>query len=336
MQPNKYSSYNLNELPEGCKKCVLGEKLVLFISGVCSRNCWYCSLSEKRKNKEVIYANEKLCENVQDVIQEAEESNATSAGITGGDALVCLDKTIEYAQALKSKFGKNFHIHIYLPTKLIDKEKIEKLKPVIDEIRIHPEFLINPEKREFDIEKIKIVSEVIGKNNTGIELPLLPDKKQEIKEFILQVKDIIGFVNLNQFEISDTNFDKVTENYELDDNGYTIKGSLEEGKRLLNELARERTKLKIHFCTAELKLWHQYKNRLLRHKILPYGKRNEDGTVSYLAIYGEKIEGGYYDKKKDRTILSEKLARELKGKHKVELVEEYPTSDGDEVERGEI
>jgi len=345
MKPTKFSSYCLNELPEGCKYCVRGEKLVLFISGKCSRNCWYCSLSDKRKNSEKIWANEREITTKEELIEEAEESNSTSAGITGGDPLLFLDRTIEFASALKNKFGKGFHIHIYLPTKLVDKDKLLKLKEVVDEARFHPEFLIDESKIEEDLNKIKLASEIFGKQNIGIELPMIPDLKDKILNFIERVQDFISFVNLNEFELSETNCGIVENKYELNENGYTIKGSLEEGKRLLNELNRRKTKLKVHLCSAELKNWHQYKNRLLRHKILPLGNRTEDGTVEYFAVYAGddeefeilKKEKGYVDEKKKRIIFNMKEAEKMKMRGwKVERVEEYPTYDRDEVERWEI
>lgn len=348
MKPNKYSSYNINELPEGCKKCVLGEKLVLFISGKCSRTCWYCSLSNKRRNSEKIWANEREIHTKEELIEEAEESQATSCGITGGDPLCFLERTIEFASALKNHFGEKFHIHIYLPTKLVSLHNLTQLEEYIDEARFHPEFLINPCKIEEDISKVKMAERVFGRQNIGIEIPMIPDKRKEIKDFIEKVKEYVSFINLNEFEASETNQENLGK-YELNENGYTIKGSLEEGERLLNELAREHTKLKIHLCSAELKNWHQYKNRLLRHKILPKGKRQDEGTVIYLAIYAvddadfnklkrdfNNNKDAYVDENKKRIILSEKIARELKGKMKIYRVEEYPSYDRDEVDKEEL
>jgi uncharacterized protein len=157
---SRYSSYYINDIAKGCKYCVKGEKVVLFISGKCSRNCYYCSLSNKRKNKDIIWSNERICRSEKDLINEAIESNATSAGITGGDPLQFMERTIKYAKALKNKFGKKFHIHIYLPTKLISKEKLKRLSKYIDEVRFHPEFLINPNSDiDKDIEKIRLASQ---------------------------------------------------------------------------------------------------------------------------------------------------------------------------------
>ncbi len=341
-----YSSHCLNSLPLGCKYCVKGEKLVLFISGKCSRNCYYCSLSEKRKNKDIVWCNERICKNPKNAIKEAIDSRATSCGITGGDPFLFMKRTLKYAKALKNKFGKSFHIHIYLPTKLLTKEKLKKLSKHIDEARFHPEFLFDKNSANEDISKIKLANLFWKKQNIGIELPMIPEKKQEILDFILKIKDYIGFVNLNELEISETNFDYMTKKYRFNKTGYVIKNSKQAGLWLLNKLKEKKIKLNIHFCAAELKNNHQFKNRLKRHKIMPFGKRTKEGLVKYLAVYyknykqlnkiKKKMNNKNYfiDKNKKRIILSENNAiKLLANNYKIFLVEEFPTHDRIEVEK---
>lgn len=349
-----YSSYSINHLPKGCRYCVRGQKSVLFISGICSRNCIYCSLSEKRKNKDIIYCNETICNTPKQAIQEIKQSNSKGIGITGGDPLVCLNKTLNFAKAIKKQFGNSFHIHIYLPTKLVTKEKLKKLSKYIDEVRFHPEFLIKEQtkqERQADIDKIKLASLFWKKQNLGVELPMIPDKKQDILNFIKEISQFIGFVNLNEFEISETNFDYITNKYKMNKDSYTINKSNQAGLWILNQCKKNKKnniKLNIHLCTAQLKNFHQFKNRLKLHNILPYGKRTSDGTIIYLAIYNNlnklksnlkknSMKDYYLDKTKNRLILSEPLAKKLlkldRPKFKIERVEEFPTSDMIEVER---
>mgnify|MGYP001571653187 CR=1 FL=1 len=111
---------------------------------------------------------------------------------------------------------------------------------------------------------------------------------------------------------------------------------------MLKEFEKE-SKLKIHLCTAELKNNFQFKERLKRHKILPFGKRTEEGLVVYFItniknryILQKKLKF-FIDKKKNRIILSEKAAKKLlEDGVKVERVEEFPTFDGVEVEREKV
>jgi len=292
-----------------------------------------------------MWANERPCESTKDIIKEAEESNAKGAGITGGDPLVYFDKTIKAAKALKQRFGKKFHIHIYLPLVLVDKAKLEALHKYIDEVRFHTSFLaeeVTKEKYAEEIEKIKLASSIFGKENTGTELPLLPEKKQEIIDFIKEIEPYIGFANLNEFELSDTNFDIITKDYTLNSDTYTINQSLETGKEILSKL--KNLPLKIHLCTAKTKNHHQYHNRLLRHNILPYGIRTEDATVIYYTIVPEDLKKTtkelkqytkkfHIDNKGKRIILKESEVEKIfkTKKFTINFSEEHPTFDSEKM-----
>jgi uncharacterized protein len=283
----KFASYCVNDIADGCKYCLRGEKVVLFMGGKCSRKCWYCSLSSSRKKCIKIFANERPIVWTKDLINEIIESNAKGIGITGGDPLINFRKTFRFAKKAKKKFGKNFHIHIYLPLNLVTVKKIKKLSKYVDEFRFHPSFLINKDKIQSEINLIKEISGILGKEKIGIELPLIPDKEKEIINFILKIKYYISFLNLNEFEISETNFNVVTKKYKLNDDTCTIYNSKKVGLKILSVL--KNSGLKIHLCTACTKDKYQYVNRLKKHNILPFGNKISDGNVVYFATYPKNL-----------------------------------------------
>ncbi len=344
----KFDSYCVNGFAQGCGLCVQGKKLVLFVTGKCSRACEYCSLSDKRKNKDVVWANERLCSNVKEVIEEARASKACGAGITGGDPLIVFQRTIKFVKILKKTFGRACHIHIYLPTNLVTEDKLRKLKEAgIDEVRFHPRL-----DEDFckSVEKIRLATKFWPRKDIGIEVPAFPAKKKEIFDFIVQVSGFIGFVNLNELEISDTNFKHITKKYEINEDTYTIKGSKEAGVWILKQIEKAKIDLKVHFCSARTKNLFQYKNRLKLRGIMPFGFKTKEGSVRYLCIYlnnpnkkevslmVSKFKGNcFFDKNKKRIILSEKISPlALKLGYKVERVEELPTYDAIELERETI
>ena len=288
----KFGSFCEVGVAEGCKYCVKGEKLVLFLGGKCSRNCWYCSLSDNRKKSNEVSANERPVKKNKDLIDEIIVSHSRGAGITGGDPLVYFSRTIRFAKLMKKKFGKNFHIHVYLPLNLVTERKLKKLSKCIDEVRFHPTFLVdNSEKLlKEEKEKIKMASKIFGKANTGIEVPMIPSKKEEIYNFAYDLRDYLGFVNLNEFEISETNFNIVTKKYSLNEDTCTIYGSQKAGKWILAKAKKNKLKLKFHLCTAKTKDYYQYNNRLSKHDILPFGKKLNNGNVLYFVVMDNSAE----------------------------------------------
>ena len=172
IEKTKFYSWKNGNLCRGCKLCVKGEKLVLFITGICPRNCWYCSISEKKKNKDVIFANERPITKVEEAIEEAKLCDAAGAGITGGDPLSKLDRTLEYIKALKNEF-KDFHIHLYTSLDLVNEDKLKQLfEAGLDEIRFHPVLDDNT-----DWHKIDLALEYDW--DVGLEIPAVPDKEKE-------------------------------------------------------------------------------------------------------------------------------------------------------------
>src|SRR3989338_362887 len=103
---NKFHSYNTGDLPKGCSYCVKGEKLVLFVTGLCLRKCYFCPVSDEKYQKDVVFANELKVRNFKDILKEAKAMNAKGAGITGGDPLAKLSRTASCIKKLKEKFGK--------------------------------------------------------------------------------------------------------------------------------------------------------------------------------------------------------------------------------------
>jgi pyruvate formate-lyase activating enzyme-like uncharacterized protein len=126
-----------SRLSAGCKLCYEGAKLFLFLNGLCHRDCWYCPLSQERKNRDVLFANEHQISTTEEMIRIAQKMSALGTGITGGEPFIYPERLIEYAQALKNEFGPEHHIHLYTGV-APDKNVINSITGLIDEIRFHP------------------------------------------------------------------------------------------------------------------------------------------------------------------------------------------------------
>ncbi|MBN1644874.1 radical SAM protein [Candidatus Woesearchaeota archaeon] len=295
MKKTSFYSWKQGNLAKGCKYCVQGQKLVLFITGLCSNRCFFCPISEQKCGKDVIFANEWKITTQKDIIKEAELTKAKGAGITGGDPLVKLNRTIKYIKLLKKKFGKKFHIHLYTPLNLVTKNRLKKLyKAGLDEIRFHPML-----DKKVEWPRISIAKEFDW--DIGVEIPVIPGKKKQTLELINYVKDKIDFLNLNELEISDTNANKLRKRgfRQKSKLSYAVKGSQELAKQLLKCL--KNTKLNIHYCTAQTKDKAQLTRRIKR-RALSVAKKFDfitpDGTLVRGCIYGkESVPGIDYQKR---------------------------------------
>ncbi len=349
----RFYSWKTGRLAEGCRLCAAGKKTVLFITGICTKNCFYCPIADTKKNRDVVYANEKKIRNSREIIEEVKLCSGKGVGITGGDPMARIRRVIRFIKILKHTFGKDFHIHLYTPLELVSKQKLEKLhKSGLDEIRFHPDA---DNKRLWH----KILFEFNG--SKGVEIPVVPGKEKETKDLIDFVEDKIDFINLNELEYSDTNAQQMSKKGLLTKNrlSYAIKGSEQLAKKLLNYCASK--KINAHYCTAKLKDSIQLRNRLknrARNIATIFDQITSDGTLIRGAVYLQKpgIEQlktrqlkqlaeaitklsfpAILDRKKPRILAAVKNIKKYKAGIKQlnlvpAIIEEYPTSDALEVE----
>lgn len=323
IQKTPYKSYAIGELPKGCQMCVRGEKEVIFVTGVCSRQpaCYFCPISDLKYGKDVIYANEMPLSDLKEIIKEAKLCESKGAGLTGGDPLARLDRTLEIIKMLKKEFGKGFHIHLYAPLELVTSETIKQLEEAgLDEIRFHPSL------DDTSLWERLSVKTLMAK---GVEIPVIPGKEKETKKLINFIKDKVSFLNLNELEISDTNVNKLYEHkFEAkDDVSYAVKGSEELALDLLDYCLKN-TSLNVHYCTVALKDTIQLPKRIARRAKnvrQKFDLLTKEGTLIRGAAYLLEPTFGYNEKirnmakeEKDKIIASlNEIMDELIAKHKV-------------------
>jgi len=311
IKANEYYSYNSKDLPVGCQYCVKGQKIVLFITGKCPRKCYFCPVSDEKFGKDVTFANEKKVEEFNDVVQEAENMDAKGAGITGGDPLMTLDRTCEFIKKLKNKFGKEFHIHLYTSLNLVTEKSMKQLYEAgLDEIRFHFDF---DDKKFWD--RLTLANKYDW--DVGVELPLVPEKENEIKEIIDLIKDKVKFLNLNELERADNTLSKLSEmGMEVKETySYAIKGSLKLGFDLMKYVENKGYDMAVHLCTAKLKDGIQLTNRIKRegeHSAKKFDIVDEEGLLTRGALYLYHLKPGFDYRKKLASVDKQKFIDKLK------------------------
>jgi hypothetical protein len=263
----------MRKLPAtGCAFCHEGAKMVLFITGVCSRACWYCPLSRERKGKDHVYANEHLVSSPDEAIAEAKNMSAMGTGITGGEPFKRLERVISYATRLKKEFGQEHHIHLYTSCAPSEKE-LSEISGLIDEIRMHPPVEYWKEIRTSEYLQAARMASAMG-FEVGFEVPALPEI-----DLLLPALPFLDFLNINELEWGETNAPEMRRrNLVLED---SVHNAVEGARGWCRKISRNK---KVHFCSSAFKDSVQLRKRLIRiakNTARPFDEISDDGTVIY-------------------------------------------------------
>jgi pyruvate formate-lyase activating enzyme-like uncharacterized protein len=250
--------------------------LVLFVTGVCERDCFYCPLSEERRGKDVVYANERRASSDSEIIEEAHAIGALGTGITGGEPLLKRDLVLRSIRSLKREFGEDHHIHLYTGARPGPSSLRDLAEAGLDEIRFHPP--------TSDWSEPGTLSEALQNAKSagllaGVEIPAI-GPAPGIVEAVLKND---AFLNLNELEFSETNQSALLAlGFKSQDYGCGAVGS---ESVALDHFRIEG--LKVHYCTSAFKDAVQLRERLKRRAertARPFDLPTEDGTLIYGVI----------------------------------------------------
>ncbi|USZ71274.1 radical SAM protein [Natronosalvus halobius] len=326
-------------ISKGCEQCAKGGKMVLFVYGYCDqRDCFYCPLGENRKNVTDVYANERLVESDEDVLTEAHRMDALGTSITGGEPQEALERTCHYLSLLKDEFGEDHHTHLYtgIPG---GRENMRRLSEAgLDEIRFHPPLEQWGDLHGTEWEDILYVAREEGLT-PAFEIPGIRPET-EFLDFLDE--GAADFCNVNEFEMSHGNYRRMqAEGFELKEGHMSAVDNDRDG---ILEVMGDHPK--VYFCTSVFKDAAQHRRRLKRMARTvrrEFDDVTDDGTL----VYGKTraapsrfealgVPEEFYTVKSNHVEVAWWLLEEMIEAGDVddgEIVEQYPTYDGQVVER---
>lgn len=244
------------QLSKGCIQCIQGRKSVLFITGQCNLSCYYCPVSDKRMHNSHMYINETFIpetmpidQSIKLIMKELDLCGSRGISITGGDPLLAPERIYSIGQALKDRYGPQFHIHLYTPGREGSTDLFQSISQVVDEIRFHP-------VTDKDIQKMILALDFSW--DVGLELPATLNLS-ESKFFQNLLETYVTenakrnrqrlFLNLNELEITEANFKRMGK-YITDDNVMDpiVFGSRDEAFKILDIYGNKYPNFNIFFC----------------------------------------------------------------------------------------
>lgn len=290
IEPIFGDSYAVGGIAPGCQQCAEGAKLVLFITGVCHWTCFYCPVGTGRRNKDVVYADERRVDPeapdaLARIFAEARSIGAKGTGITGGDPMYRPERVVRYCKALKEEFGTHHHIHLYTQIDF-PVEWLPKLKAAgLDEIRFHPPVEHWPTMDSGWHSRLIPAAQAAGLT-VGVEVPVLPEAHDDAIALIRWCEARgVAFVNLNELEFSETNAEKLRSrgyDYAGDENN-RVAGAREAALRVLE--ASRGLRVPVHYCSSPFKDRVQLGQRLTR-RAKRVGRPHEIVTDEGLLLRG--------------------------------------------------
>lgn len=301
-------SQHLGVLPQGCMQCREGAKLVLFVTGLCDKECFYCPVSREKMYRDVMFANERAIHPPRPgddpathwaaLFEECDMIGAKGAGITGGDPMVKPERVVEVVAALKARFGPQFHTHLYTSC-AFDLAWIARLKGAgLDEIRFHPE-VADYASMDASWHAPAVREAVRVGLTTTIEIPCIPGEEAGILS-LARWAEAAGCngLNMNELEFSEPNVANLkARGFQLaNDETQMVAGSRETGLAVLDTWRREAgtrgrmgasrgtSAFAVHFCSSPYKdaiqLMQRFRRRASR-TARPFEEQTEEGTLVF-------------------------------------------------------
>ncbi len=298
MNGNEVLGWWVGELAKGCELCMEGLKVVIFVTGTCPVNCFYCPTSYDRRDIDAFYVDEEPLRDYTLLLDEISLIDAKGISITGGEPLSAIERVYEIIKLVKEVYGSSFHVHLYTSGYYASKDVIRYLDRLgLDEIRFHP----------ISDHTWKLVEYAVRETSmdVGIEIPALPNLTY-LKSVVLRAAEIgVKFVNMNELEVSETNaLDVTLRGFVVKDDGRSVVGSKESALRILEWVEESGLDISVRFCPAVFKDVVQHRKRLLRKAVncVEVGDQLlSDGTivrreVEYLPLFPicmERFRGDY-------------------------------------------
>ena len=194
---NSDKSIYVNRISPSCLACQTGiGSQTFFVSLKCHRDCFYC-FNPNQENYEFFR------EHTRDTIDELDKLKKASPrmshlALTGGEPLLHKDETYRFFEHARELYP-GAHTRLYTSGDHIDRLTLESLqraglKEIRFSIRMHD--LARGQHRTLD--NIALAREYIP--NVMVEMPILPDTLEEMKEVLVEL-DRLGIFGINLLEL---------------------------------------------------------------------------------------------------------------------------------------
>ena len=95
----------------GCRNCLRGRSVSLRMTTRCTRDCFFCFNPRPRRDQWFLEA--LPIRGLDEAVRRMRLCRLRGVGISGGDPLLVLDRTLRAIRRLRRAFGPDFYVHLY-------------------------------------------------------------------------------------------------------------------------------------------------------------------------------------------------------------------------------
>ena len=176
-------------LPPGCRSCVSGKGSNLFVTGLCTRDCFFCFNQKPRRDETVVHGLP---------IDDPSEAPAIvaryglrSIGLSGGEPLMRPARVLALLAALKAMPDPP-RVELYTNGDLAHVDTLRRLRDAgLDAIRF------DLAARDYDLEPVRRALRIL--KEVAVEIPVVPEHMERLKRMVLELDELgVPFLNIHE------------------------------------------------------------------------------------------------------------------------------------------
>ena len=235
-------------LPAGCRSCLKGRGTNLYVTGLCTRDCFFCFNHKPRKDELVVHGIP--VKSAAEAAEVVERFQLHSVGISGGEPLLFPDRVVELLRALRA-LGRPLRIELYTNGDRAVPALLRRLKGAgLDSLRI------NMAARDYDLSPLRRALDIFS--DLAVEIPAVPSQLARQKKLILELEALgVPYLNLHELFVSPENAARMTaEGYAAVDADHQhliwkpVPESGEAALKLLLFALRHTRRLSAYYCSC--------------------------------------------------------------------------------------
>lgn len=177
-------------MPPGCRTCVSGKGSNLFVTGLCSRDCFFCFNQKPRRDETVVHG--LPIDDPAEAPAIVERFGLRSIGLSGGEPLLRPERVLALLAALKGMTDPP-RVELYTNGDLAHADVLRRLRDAgLDAIRF------DLAARDYDAEPVRRALPLI--KEVAVEIPVVPEHKARLERMVLEL-DALGVPFLNIHEL---------------------------------------------------------------------------------------------------------------------------------------